>query len=117
MGKEKRRRFKIVSFDPDIYYDIVTTAANMGLAIEDVARTLLTYSLTDEDEIKALYEHPIKVRKRRSAHEILMERQNRKTKIENVKQQLKQLEDMVNSGEENRILLALIGGIEIDINW
>ena len=74
MGKEKRRRFKIVSFDPDIYYDIVTTAANMDLAIEDVARTLLTYSLADEDEIKALYEHPIKVRKRRSAHEILMER-------------------------------------------
>ena len=38
MGKEKKRRFKIVSFDPDIYHDIVTAAENLDISIEDVAR-------------------------------------------------------------------------------
>ena len=66
MGKEKKRRFKIVSFDPDIYHDIVTAAENLDISIEDVARRLLTYSLSDENEIKALYENPIKVRERKS---------------------------------------------------
>ena len=79
MGKEKRRRFKIVSFDPDIYHDIVTTAENMDMSIEDVARRLLTFSLTDEDEIKALYENRIKVRRRKSTHEIFIEEQNRES--------------------------------------
>jgi len=54
---------KVISFEADVYYDIVSTARNSNMTIEDVTRRLLSFILEDKKEIEELYNTPIIVNK------------------------------------------------------
>ena len=62
MGNIETGEHKVISFDPDVYYDIITTARNSDMSIEDVARRLLSFILDDKEEIEEIYNTPIIVK-------------------------------------------------------
>jgi hypothetical protein len=62
MKNEKSGDHRVLSFEPDVYYDIVSTARNSDMSIEDVARRLLSFILDDKEEIEEVYNTPIIVK-------------------------------------------------------